>query len=58
MQLLVIAFALIPLASSIPFLGTEQAVAVKGKLLCNGKPANNVKVKLYENEISGFYFIL
>ena len=55
MQLLVVAFALIPLASAIPFLGTEQAVAVKGKLLCNGKPANNVKVKLYESEIGGFY---
>ncbi|PAV61779.1 hypothetical protein WR25_22392 [Diploscapter pachys] len=51
MQLLVVAFALIPLASSIPFLGTEQAVSVRGKLLCNGEPANNVKVKLYEREI-------
>lgn len=58
MQLLVVAFALIPLASSIPFLGTEQAVSVRGKLLCNGEPANNVKVKLYEREIGGFYFIL
>ncbi|EGT53018.1 hypothetical protein CAEBREN_06745 [Caenorhabditis brenneri] len=31
-------------------LGNLQSVAVNGKLLCNDKPANNIKVKLYEEE--------
>ncbi|EPB75363.1 Transthyretin-like family protein [Ancylostoma ceylanicum] len=34
-----------------PFLGSVQSVAVTGKLNCNGKPAENVKVKLYEREV-------
>ncbi|EPB77635.1 Transthyretin-like family protein [Ancylostoma ceylanicum] len=33
------------------FIGRQQSVAVKGVLECNGKPAANVKVKLYEKEI-------
>ncbi|EJW82813.1 hypothetical protein WUBG_06277 [Wuchereria bancrofti] len=31
--------------------GTEQSVAVKGKLLCNGQPAANIKVKLYDIDV-------
>ncbi|CAI4231918.1 unnamed protein product [Auanema sp. JU1783] len=31
-------------------IGRRQSVAVQGRLLCNGKPASNVKVKLYEKE--------
>ncbi|KHJ98929.1 Transthyretin-like family protein [Oesophagostomum dentatum] len=31
--------------------GNQQAVGVMGKLLCNGKPAKGVKVKLYEKEM-------
>ncbi|CAD6189441.1 unnamed protein product [Caenorhabditis auriculariae] len=31
-------------------IGTVQSVAVKGKLMCDTVPANNVKVKLYEDE--------
>ncbi|KAK6113571.1 Uncharacterized protein BM_BM17473 [Brugia malayi] len=31
--------------------GTEQSVAVKGKLLCNGEPAANIKVKLYDVDV-------
>ncbi|CAI5453956.1 unnamed protein product [Caenorhabditis angaria] len=31
-------------------LGTVQSIAVTGILMCNDKPANNVKVKLYEEE--------
>ncbi|VDO93879.1 unnamed protein product [Heligmosomoides polygyrus] len=38
-------------ASALPFIGTVQSVAVTGKLTCNGKPAENVKVKLYEKEV-------
>ncbi|RCN42743.1 Transthyretin-like family protein [Ancylostoma caninum] len=32
-----------------------QSVGVKGKLVCNGKPAEGVKVKLYEKEICKNY---
>ncbi|MFH4976399.1 hypothetical protein AB6A40_003108 [Gnathostoma spinigerum] len=32
----------------LPTLGTVQSVAVKGQLLCDGKPAKNVKLKLYD----------
>ncbi|PIC19050.1 hypothetical protein B9Z55_024729 [Caenorhabditis nigoni] len=31
-------------------IGTEQSVAVTGKLTCNGEPAAHVRVKLYEKE--------
>ncbi|KJH47879.1 Transthyretin-like family protein [Dictyocaulus viviparus] len=31
-------------------IGRTQSVAVTGRLLCNGQPASNVKVKLYEKE--------
>ncbi|KHJ94762.1 Transthyretin-like family protein [Oesophagostomum dentatum] len=32
-------------------IGRRQSVAVQGILECNGKPASNIKVKLYEKEI-------
>ncbi|VDL72571.1 unnamed protein product [Nippostrongylus brasiliensis] len=50
MKLLVLLCA-VSAASALPFLGTVQSVAVTGKLTCNGKPAENVKVKLYEREV-------
>ncbi|KHJ98770.1 Transthyretin-like family protein [Oesophagostomum dentatum] len=50
MKLLLLA-CLVSAASAIPFIGTVQSVAVTGKLTCNGKPAENVKVKLYEKEV-------
>lgn len=34
--------------------GTKQSVAVSGRLICDGKPAAGVKVKLYEKEASMF----
>ncbi|CAI5450733.1 unnamed protein product [Caenorhabditis angaria] len=30
-------------------IGSDQSVTVTGKLICNGQPANNVLVKLYED---------
>ncbi|KIH52150.1 Transthyretin-like family protein, partial [Ancylostoma duodenale] len=49
MQLLIL---LSFVASSLALLGigSQQSVAVKGKLICDGKPAVGVKVKLYEKE--------
>ncbi|CAO4379836.1 unnamed protein product [Caenorhabditis nigoni] len=32
-------------------IGSTQSVAVSGRLICNGRPAANIKLKLYENEI-------
>uniref|UniRef100_A0AC34G0K2 Transthyretin-like family protein n=1 Tax=Panagrolaimus sp. ES5 TaxID=591445 RepID=A0AC34G0K2_9BILA len=31
-------------------IGTLQSAAVKGVLTCNGQPAENVKVKLYDED--------
>ncbi|KAK5979208.1 TransThyretin family domain, partial [Trichostrongylus colubriformis] len=31
-------------------IGSTQSVAVSGRLICNGQPASNVQVKLYEKE--------
>ncbi|KAK6045752.1 Transthyretin-like family protein [Cooperia oncophora] len=33
------------------FLGREQSVAVTGRLICEGRPAYDVKVKLYDKEV-------
>ncbi|CAI5452931.1 unnamed protein product [Caenorhabditis angaria] len=30
--------------------GRTQSVAVSGRLICNGQPATNIKLKLYEKE--------
>ncbi|KAF1751085.1 hypothetical protein GCK72_017637 [Caenorhabditis remanei] len=38
-------------AKNIFGIGRMQAVAVSGRLICNGRPAANIKLKLYENEI-------
>ncbi|CAL2045200.1 unnamed protein product [Caenorhabditis brenneri] len=38
-------------AKNILGIGRMQAVAVSGRLICNGRPATNIKLKLYENEI-------
>ncbi|ULT89790.1 hypothetical protein L5515_008149 [Caenorhabditis briggsae] len=32
-------------------IGSTQSVAVSGRFICNGRPAANIKLKLYENEI-------
>ncbi|KAI6184957.1 Transthyretin-like protein 5 [Aphelenchoides bicaudatus] len=37
-------------AISIEAFGTVQSAGVKGVLICNGKPAANVKVKLYDED--------
>ncbi|KAE9414473.1 hypothetical protein Angca_006200 [Angiostrongylus cantonensis] len=48
---LVALMCLLSTTAALPFIGTVQSVAVTGKLTCNGKPAENVKVKLYEKEV-------
>ncbi|CAL2050496.1 unnamed protein product [Caenorhabditis brenneri] len=49
---LIVVFATISCGSALLFglIGTEQSVAVTGKLTCNGEPAAHVRVKLYEKE--------
>ncbi|KAK6046897.1 Transthyretin-like family protein [Cooperia oncophora] len=49
-EILVLA-CLVSATSALPFIGSVQSVAVRGALTCNGKPAENVKVKLYEKEV-------
>lgn len=48
---LIIVFALLPVNSGLLGIGRRQSVAVTGHLQCNGNPASNVKVKLYEKEV-------
>ncbi|GMR46446.1 hypothetical protein PMAYCL1PPCAC_16641 [Pristionchus mayeri] len=31
-------------------IGFTQSIAVKGQLMCNDKPANNVRIKLYDDD--------
>ncbi|EPB67435.1 Transthyretin-like family protein [Ancylostoma ceylanicum] len=47
---LVILFCLVASTSAFLGFGTKQSVAVSGRLICDGKPAAGVKVKLYEKE--------
>jgi hypothetical protein len=51
---ILIAFAVIcsiSFTQALPSLfGTVQSAAVRGQLLCNGKPASGVKVKLYDED--------
>lgn len=51
--LLLTALATSAIAS--PF-GTVQSASVKGKLTCNGQPAGDVKVKLYDVDTCQFHF--
>ncbi|KIH42292.1 Transthyretin-like family protein [Ancylostoma duodenale] len=48
---LLLTTALLPLSSCLFGFGRTQSVAVQGTLECDGKPAANVKVKLYEKEL-------
>ncbi|RCN35398.1 Transthyretin-like family protein [Ancylostoma caninum] len=47
----VILLLLISTCYGLWFIGREQSIGVKGKLVCNGMPAEGVKVKLREKEI-------
>ncbi|KAK6038552.1 Transthyretin-like family protein [Cooperia oncophora] len=49
MQLLLL-LCLVSLSQALLGVGRTQSVAVTGRLICNGQPASNVKVKLYEKE--------
>ncbi|KAK5979207.1 TransThyretin family domain [Trichostrongylus colubriformis] len=50
MQLLVLLLTLVASSSALLGIGRTQSVAVTGRLICNGQPARNIKVKLYEKE--------
>ncbi|PIO69848.1 Transthyretin-like family protein [Teladorsagia circumcincta] len=50
MQLPLLLLSLVASSYAILGIGRTQSVAVTGRLICNGQPASNVKVKLYEKE--------
>ncbi|EPB67434.1 Transthyretin-like family protein [Ancylostoma ceylanicum] len=54
MQILILLSLVVSSLALLGF-GTKQSVAVKGKLICDGKPAVGVKVKLYEKEACMFF---
>uniref|UniRef100_A0A914M785 Uncharacterized protein n=1 Tax=Meloidogyne incognita TaxID=6306 RepID=A0A914M785_MELIC len=45
---------IISLINQILCLGTKQSAAVRGNLICNGKPSVNTKVKLYDQDKGHF----
>uniref|UniRef100_A0A8R1DX46 TransThyretin-Related family domain n=1 Tax=Caenorhabditis japonica TaxID=281687 RepID=A0A8R1DX46_CAEJA len=47
---LIFLLALLGICSALLGLGTQQSVQVTGRLTCNGIPAKDVKIKLYEKE--------
>uniref|UniRef100_A0AC34QFW2 Transthyretin-like family protein n=1 Tax=Panagrolaimus sp. JU765 TaxID=591449 RepID=A0AC34QFW2_9BILA len=49
MKFLVLIAACVAVASAIG-LGRKQSAGVRGQLVCEGKPASNVKVKLYDDD--------
>jgi hypothetical protein len=50
MKCLVVLSALLAVATAIAGIGRTQSVAVKGQLMCNGRPSANTKVKLYDDD--------
>lgn len=51
-QLAVLLVCLASTAYALLGIGRTQSTAVRGQLMCNGRPASGVKVKLYEKEPS------
>ncbi|VDO89352.1 unnamed protein product [Heligmosomoides polygyrus] len=47
---LILLLSLVSSSLALLGIGRTQSVAVTGRLICNGQPASNVKVKLYEKE--------
>ncbi|WKX94969.1 hypothetical protein Q1695_011877 [Nippostrongylus brasiliensis] len=50
MQLILLLLCTIGSSMALLGIGRTQSVSVSGRLICNGQPAANVKVKLYEKE--------
>ncbi len=48
--LIAICLLLVAVEMAAGLLGRTQSAAVKGKLICNNKPAAGVKVKLYDDD--------
>lgn len=51
---LILLLSLVSSSLALLGIGRTQSVAVTGRLICNGQPASNVKVKLYEKESSKY----
>ncbi|CAL2036912.1 CBN-TTR-2 protein [Caenorhabditis brenneri] len=51
-KFVLIGLLLVGSAASLDLIGRTQSAAVKGKLMCEGKPASGVKVKLMESDNS------
>ncbi|KAK6026806.1 Transthyretin-like family protein [Ostertagia ostertagi] len=54
----ILILTLLPLCHSLFGIGRMQSVAVMGTLQCNGVPASNVKVKLYEKEVCELSYLI
>lgn len=48
LHILSVVVLLLEVVNGLPSLGTTQSAAVRGVLMCNGKPSVGTKVKLYD----------
>lgn len=46
----ILGLVLVGTVASLDFIGRTQSAAIKGRLVCEGKPASGVKVKLMESD--------
>ncbi|VDN05616.1 unnamed protein product [Thelazia callipaeda] len=53
MKVLIVLLLLVVYTNAFGIIGRTQSAAVKGILMCNNKPASNVKVKLYDDDRVG-----
>ncbi|CAD6199661.1 unnamed protein product [Caenorhabditis auriculariae] len=51
MRVLVVLLVLLGVATAFLGIGRQQSIAVSGRLICNGYPAGEVRLKLYEKDI-------
>lgn len=54
MNCIFIIFALLPAIFALPSIGTTQSTAVRGILLCNGKPSVGTKVSFNKKKNPSF----
>ncbi|KAK6048722.1 Transthyretin-like family protein [Cooperia oncophora] len=54
---LIVPLGVVGLPDILPQVRTLQSTAVKGKLLCNGKPYEKARLKLYEVDPRKFFFM-
>lgn len=55
-RLLIFSSIIILIVDAVSIIGRTQSAGIKGTLMCNDKPAANVKVKLYDDDRGLYLF--